>query len=143
MKITPHINLQVLHLKPLSFTIAFLAFTFLSFQSHAQHRLWVVPKSAASLTNPNIVDLGASKVLYVTNCGPCHGDKGKGDGPAAQALATKPADHTSTLIQNETDGSLYYKLTEGRSPMPAYKKILTDKQRWGLISYIRTLPKRK
>ena len=108
----------------------------------AQQKPWTTPKEAQIVKNPvdkNIAALAEGKKLYVTNCAPCHGDKGHGDGPAAQALSPKPADHSSILVQSETDGSLFWKLSEGRNPMPAYKKILTEQQRWELVNYIRTL----
>ncbi|MBS1503491.1 MAG: cytochrome c, partial [Bacteroidetes bacterium] len=109
----------------------------------AQQRApWVAPKTAQEVKNPFAGDksvLADGKVLYTANCTPCHGNKGRGDGPAAAALNPKPADHSSVAVQNESDGALFWKLSEGRNPMPSYKKILTDKQRWELVNYIRTL----
>ncbi|HVV55133.1 MAG TPA: cytochrome c, partial [Mucilaginibacter sp.] len=61
------------------------------------------------------------------------------DGPAAVALNPKPADHSSEAVQKETDGSLFWKMSEGRKPMPSYKTMLSEKQRWELVDYIRTL----
>lgn len=113
-------------------------------KSFGQAHPWVSPKLAQGVKNPvtaNPAALAEGKALYATNCSPCHGDKGKGNGPAAQALNPKPADHTSAAVQSETDGSLFWKLTEGRSPMPSYKAVLSDKQRWELVDYIRTLAK--
>ncbi len=107
---------------------------------------WVSPKTAQELKNPLAGDKGAlaeAKKLYTTNCAPCHGERGKGDGPAAQALNPKPADHSSATIQSESDGSLFWKLSEGRNPMPAYKNVFNEQQRWALVSYIRTLGKPK
>lgn len=112
--------------------------------SAQQRTTWVSPKPAQEMKNPFANDkssLSNAKVLYTTNCTPCHGAKGKGDGPAAAALNPKPADHSSAWVQAETDGSLFWKISEGRNPMPSYKKILTDKQRWDLVNYIRTLAK--
>ena len=108
----------------------------------AQSKPWVVPADAAAVKNPlsgNTSVIPDGKTIYVANCGPCHGEKGRGDGPAAAGLNPKPADHSSALIQSETDGSLFWKLSEGRAPMPAYKKVFSDQQRWELIDYIRTL----
>ncbi len=116
----------------------------ISVESFAQSVPWVVPKDAASVKNPMAASaavLSDAKTLYTGNCAPCHGDKGKGDGPAASGLTPKPADHSSALIQSEPDGSLFWKLSEGRNPMPGYRKIFTDQQRWELICYIRTLAK--
>jgi mono/diheme cytochrome c family protein len=113
-------------------------------RSNAQTPNWVAPKDADAVKNPVTQTaplLADAKVLYTSNCGPCHGEKGKGDGPAAQGLTPKPADHTSSAVQSESDGSLFWKLSEGRKPMPAYKKVFTDQQRWELILYIRSLAK--
>lgn len=105
---------------------------------------WVAPKTADNVKNPLSADnskIAETKTLYITNCGPCHGDKGKGDGRAAPGLNPKPADHTSAVVQGESDGAIFWKLSEGRSPMPGYKKIFSEDQRWQLINYIRTLAK--
>jgi mono/diheme cytochrome c family protein len=37
---------------------------------------------------------------------------------------------------------LFYKISEGNSPMPPYKASLTEAQRWDLVDYIRTLAKK-
>lgn len=82
--------------------------------------------------------------MYVSYCAPCHGNKGKGDGPASASLNPKPADHTSAAIQSESDGTLYYKISEGHghTAMPPFKSVLTVDQRWAVINYIRTLAKK-
>ena len=103
---------------------------------------WVAPPDANELKNPVAVDatvLNDAHKLYTSMCSPCHGYKGKGDGPVANMLNPHPSDHTSAAIQNETDGSLYWKMTTGKGVMQSYKTILTDQQRWSLVSYIRTL----
>ena len=110
----------------------------------AQSKPWLVPKEYAALTNPVTNDpqsLKEGNSLYTTVCTPCHGSKGKGDGAAAASLNPKPADHTSPVMLNETDGNLFYKISEGRTPMPQFKTTLTEKQRWELVLYIRTLCK--
>jgi mono/diheme cytochrome c family protein len=111
---------------------------------HAQSPNWVAPPSAKTIKNPQLKTpeiLVDGKKLYISFCAPCHGDKGKGDGPTASALNPRPADHTSPALQSETDGSLFWKISEGRSPMPSYKVLLTETQRWELVNYIRSLSK--
>jgi mono/diheme cytochrome c family protein len=135
-----------------SFTVKFLltAITGLLF-THAQAQStkakpWVAPASAIAVKNPFAGDANApkeGKKLYTTYCTPCHGNGGKGDGVAAAAVNPKPADHTSEAVQSEPDGSLYWKMTEGRGPMISYKSLLTDNQRWQLVTYIKTLGKKK
>lgn len=107
-------------------------------------KTWVTPAAAKAVKNPtlsNATSLKDGKTLYITNCAPCHGNKGKGDGPAAAALSPKPADHTSAVVQSEKDGSLFWKISEGNKPMPSYKTVLNETQRWELVDYIRTLGK--
>jgi len=57
-------------------------------------------------------------------------------------LSIKPADHTSVAVQNQTDGALFWEMTTGHNPMPSYKLMFTEKQRWELVNYIRTLAKK-
>lgn len=112
--------------------------------ANAQSKTWTAPDEAAGVKNPlagNIETLKYAQVIYTTYCSPCHGNKGRGDGAAASGLATKPADHSSGIIQKQTDGALFWMISEGRNPMPSYKTALTDNQRWELVNYIRTLAK--
>ena len=113
----------------------------------AQSNSWPVPKAAADLKNPepsNSNTLKSGKVLYQAYCAPCHGKNGKGDGPAAASLHPKPADHTSAAVQAESDGTLFYKISEGHTgtAMPPFKAVLHPDQRWALIDYIRTFDKK-
>ena len=114
-------------------------------QAQSQSKPWVAPAAATSLNNPIMGDANsvkAGKALYTTYCTPCHGEKGKGDGMASAGLNPKPANHTSAAIQSESDGSLFYKISEGRNAMPQYKITLTETQRWSLVNFIRTLAKK-
>ncbi|PWT70664.1 MAG: cytochrome c class I [Bacteroidetes bacterium] len=133
------------HLSITRFGSLLIAFSLVCIgRSMAQSKPWTVPKEYASLTNPNTnnqQEIKEGKTLYTAYCTPCHGDKGKGDGVAAASLTPKPADHSSPTMINETDGNLFYKITEGRTPMPQFKTTLTEKQRWELVLYIRTLCK--
>lgn len=107
---------------------------------------WTAPPEANHLKNPlagNATALKEGKVLYIKNCAPCHGNKGKGDGIAAVNLKPKPADHTSAAVQGESDGALFWKLSEGHPPMPGYKNALPENERWELIDYIRSLEKHR
>jgi mono/diheme cytochrome c family protein len=119
----------------------FFMLVFICFQTQAQTK-WVAPKEADTLKNPlagSSVALKDGKVLYTSYCAPCHGERGRGDGVAAASLSTKPADHSSDNVQKETDGALFWMISQGRNPMPTYKQALSDDQRWELVDYIRTL----
>ncbi len=103
---------------------------------------WPVPEEARKMTNPvPLTDaaLASAKAIFEETCASCHGDTGKGDGPDAAMYSVKPADLTDAHMMSEmTDGEIFYKITEGRKPMPAYKKTLTDEQRWQLVHFVRT-----
>ncbi len=107
---------------------------------------FAAPASADAMSNPlkgNATATAEGKKLYVANCVVCHGDKGQGDGVAAAGLAKSPADHSSAAVQKQTDGAIFWKLSEGNTPMPAYKAVYNETQRWQLVNYIRTLSKAK
>lgn len=102
---------------------------------------WVVPVRAAKKKNPVAADeaaLAKGKALYVKECLSCHGTVGKGDGPAVKDLEKKPGDLSSPKLWEQSDGALFFKLTEGRKPMPSVEQTFTEEQRWQVINYVRT-----
>jgi mono/diheme cytochrome c family protein len=101
---------------------------------------WNAPADAKATKNA-VKGVGNAKKSVETNCASCHGAGGKGDGPAAAALPTKPADWTSATVQKQTDGELFWKISNGRGPMPPWKH-LPEKERWEIVNYIRTLKKK-
>lgn len=115
-----------------------------SINAQAQKSSWVAPKNADAIENPlkgNTDAIKKAKKLYASMCVICHGNKGKGDGIAGAALSPKPANFTSKKVQAQTDGAIFWKLTNGNAPMAAYKDILYEEQRWLLVNYIRTFKK--
>jgi mono/diheme cytochrome c family protein len=107
---------------------------------------WKAPAKASAKKNPVPADeksIAAGKQSYLGNCFACHGAQGKGDGPAAVALKKPPGDLSSEKVQAQSDGSIFWKLTQGRAPMPSYEKLLTEDQRWNVINYVRTLGPKK
>jgi mono/diheme cytochrome c family protein len=106
---------------------------------------WKAPPFADKMKNPLAADQKVAKdakIVYTTNCASCHGDKGEGNGPAAAALNPKPKNLTSEKVQEQSDGALFWKITTGNPPMVSWKDALTEKQRWGLVDYIRQLKKK-
>ncbi len=103
---------------------------------------WIAPADADKKTNPVASDeknVASGKDIYSKNCANCHGKKGKGDGPKSSELDKVPGDFTKDDFQKQSDGALFYKITEGKKPMPSFKKEVTEEQRWQVIHYIRTL----
>lgn len=46
---------------------------------------------------------------------------------------------TGPELWHQTDGELFWKITIGRRPMPANRKLLTEEERWHLVNYTRML----
>jgi mono/diheme cytochrome c family protein len=108
----------------------------------AQSSDWKAPPAAANRPNPvpvNATTLAAGQKLYVGNCMTCHGQSGKGDGPGGAALEKRPADLGARIKAGETDGALFWKISEGKSPMISWKGSLSETQRWELVNYIKSL----
>jgi mono/diheme cytochrome c family protein len=106
------------------------------------NRPWTVPEEAKQRQNPlqpSDAALQSARSVYSEKCASCHGDTGKGDGPDASSHNPAPSDFTDRQrLRTETDGELFYKITEGHKPMPSFKKRLTEEQRWRLVLLIRS-----
>ncbi|NQW35992.1 MAG: cytochrome c [Flavobacteriales bacterium] len=123
------------------FTI--IAFTFLSFSGFSQES-WKAPESSKSTKNPvseKKVKASAKKGAITFNkfCIVCHGAAGLGDGPGGKALTPKPANLTSLKVQDQKDGEIFWKISNGRGPMIKWGPIINESDRWDLVNYIRTL----
>jgi mono/diheme cytochrome c family protein len=114
-------------------------------KSNAQEISWLAPEYSNSLHNPFTGNQKATddgKVIFNQMCVLCHGDKGQGNGQAGLTLQPRPANFTALNVKNQTDGAIFWKITNGKAPMATYFEILTDDQRWKLVNYIRQLEKK-
>ena len=106
---------------------------------------WISPAPHAAKKNPassTPESIAAGEKLYLKTCAMCHGKTGDADGPAVIELNIHPAKLSDPQLATESDGSLFWKMTTGRKPMPAYGKRLSETDRWNLVNYVRTLSKR-
>ncbi|NQU47642.1 MAG: DUF3347 domain-containing protein [Planctomycetes bacterium] len=104
--------------------------------------VWTAPARKARVKNPipaNATSVASGKQLFNSGCVSCHGDSGAGDGPAAPFLNVRPTDLGAPSISKQTDGSIFWKISTGRTPMPTFEAIFTLEQRWQLVNFIRTL----
>jgi mono/diheme cytochrome c family protein len=91
-------------------------------------------------------DKAEGKKYYVTYCSACHGETGKGDGPAAVSLPVRPANHTDGSVMNQLSDKVLLEIISkggpavGKSPfMPAWGTQLREKQIRDVIAYVRSL----
>lgn len=127
--------------------LALLTFTYWVSNAAAADSLadkWLSPAPSAAKKNPiapmqNSIAVGQK--IYLKTCALCHGKSGDADGPAVIELNIHPAKLSDPKLATESDGSLFWKITTGKKPMPAFGKRLSETDRWHLVNYIRTLPK--
>ena len=98
--------------------------------------------ASATTVTPAIIERGRG--IYKVNCVACHGETGKGDGPAAGALKPPPRDHTdyaymSTLTDKQVaDVIKMGGAIKGRPLMPSHPQI-GGADMAAIVAYIRTL----
>lgn len=129
-----------------SFTVAALVVVLVSgFTPLQTKKPWPVPDTYKTKKNPvtsNATSIAAGKELWNTHCKSCHGAKGLGDGSKAPQLKTEPGDFSTADVQAQSDGSMFYKIAEGRDDMPSFKKKIPDEEDiWNLVDFARTLKK--
>lgn len=130
-------------MKNLATSIVVIVMVLFSIESQGQSN-WTAPTSANKIINPlnkSGKAIKNGKKLYKQLCSICHGNKGKGDGLASAGLNPKPANLVSKKFFSQSEGAIYWKITEGKAPMASYKESLTEIQRWEVINYIKSLKK--
>ncbi len=121
--------------------ITLIVLVWVSFQLQAQSE-WVAPQEAAAVKNPlisNPENLQKGRKIFQNLCAGCHGKTGKGDVPAMQGLQPKPTNFTTQKFQNQSDGAIFWKISEGRGMMASYKNMLSENERWAVVNYLRNL----
>jgi len=107
-----------------------------------QNKQWNIPEEDKRRVNPiqpSREVINAARVIYLDKCSQCHGTSGKGDGPDAATYYPSPTNLTdASHINSVTDGEIFYQISQGRKPMPAFKKRLTEEQRWQLVLLVRS-----
>jgi mono/diheme cytochrome c family protein len=113
-------------------------------------KAWVYWKRSLVMSLALVVTAGPSAIaaqsaadLYSEKCAACHGDNGKGDGPAGQAM-TPPPQPFSTALNGKTDSWIGTVITKGgpavgmTPAMPPHPTLSSDQVN-ALIQYIKGL----
>lgn len=114
---------------------------------HREAMMNGIPSDYAGLRNPLPASadvIAAGETLYQANCVACHGSNGAGDGPAATGMSPPPANLRWTLQRPIAgDGYLMWAISDGGAQlgtgMPAFAGALSERDRWRIIRYLRTL----
>jgi mono/diheme cytochrome c family protein len=116
---------------------------------------WLAPAGERERSNPVAVSddaLKRGRLLFGRHCAMCHGERGRGDGPAARLHAQRagraPQDLTDPKVQSGmSDGEIFWKLStglkdDGRIIMPGFgEEIAKEEDRWRLVHYVRLFGK--
>lgn len=103
--------------------------------------------ASRSLPNPidslNADQMKEAERVYLINCGICHGAKLDGNGPLWKdgdgPYPSKPAQLVGDAkYEAMPAGQMFYSITFGKNLMGSYASQLTAKQRWEVITYIKT-----
>ena len=120
------------------------------YTSLAAHEGLQIPQSAL-----DGYDAEKTAELFRINCVVCHGDAMAGDGQFGMMMQEKglspvPADLTLELTQDSPPGDLFafiswggrqgsaanFRGRQSTSPMPQFRLLLTDAERWALVNYL-------
>ena len=91
---------------------------------------WEVPAAAQKKSATYAFDQAsqdAGEKIYNANCASCHGQPTKGN---FQPLTPIPGDLATKRFVDQSDGELYFKITNGRGLMPQFKTVLSNEERW-------------
>ena len=115
----------------------------------SEGRKWIAPDADKARVNPVEATPAAllkGRALYQKHCASCHGDKGKGDGPAESYEIEPATDLTDPALQERlTDGEILWKMTTGLKSgtdviMPGIvQRVPAEEDRWKLVRFVRTL----
>ncbi len=83
--------------------------------------------------------VASGKLKYSYYCIQCHGPKTDGMGTVGQSFSPLPSDLRQVLVQDQSDGDLFYKIGMGYMRHPPLAATIAVDDRWAIITYIRSL----
>ncbi len=93
--------------------------------------------------------MAAARQNYNTFCASCHGSSGEGDGPAAAALSTHPANFSDCAMMSKMSDDTMFNVIKnggaatGRSKdMPAWRSGFEDGEIHDLAAFLMTFCKK-
>ncbi len=100
---------------------------------------------SAALINPlakGAIDMKNAERLYLVNCGICHGPKLDGNGPLWKngngPFPAAPKNFMDNDVKKLAEGTMFHSITYGKGQMGSYASQLNTRQRWEVITYIRS-----
>lgn len=111
-------------------------------------RILAIPtfeREARNPVPPSEEVLTEARRHFADHCASCHANDGSGDTPIGKNLYPKSPDMRVSPTQDLSDGELFYIIRNGirLSGMPAWGDVpaAEDTESWGLVHFLRHLPK--
>lgn len=88
--------------------------------------------------------LAKGRTIYTATCAPCHGEGGKGDGPAGKIFKPAPRDHTDAVYMDTIPDDEMVKIinmggaVKGKPLMPSNPQIRGEEMK-ALVAFVRSL----
>ena len=105
---------------------------------------WQAPPESKNVVNPLKITkevMSQGKQLYMYKCEQCHGAEGLGNGGFNDPKWRQSTNLASEMVQSNTDGELFYKVTTNRDRHPATKILYKEEERWAIVAFLRTFKK--
>jgi cytochrome c oxidase cbb3-type subunit 3 len=85
-------------------------------------------------------DLEKGRSIYIARCQSCHGETGRGDGPAAKALPKAPKDFSAAEYWTNTkEAQIRLYITEGKPGTIMRGFPMPEEQLVTLLAYLRSM----
>lgn len=85
----------------------------------------------------HVLDRGEER--YNIFCAPCHGRTGDGRGMVVQRGYRQPPAFGEDRLRAREAGHFFDVITNGFGAMPDYKTVISPRDRWAIVAYIRVL----
>ncbi len=90
--------------------------------------------------------LALGKLKFEITCSVCHGYAGAGDGlvhrraeQLQQGFWLPPTSLHEQRVQDQAVGNIFYTISNGKGKMAGYASVLTPKERWAIVMYVKAL----
>ncbi|TLY16843.1 MAG: cytochrome c [Nitrospirae bacterium] len=107
--------------------------------------IWLAQRGTPNPVPLNPKVLAEARAHFADHCAICHANDGSGKTPIGRNVYPKAPDLRDTAIQSMSDGELFFTIHNGIrfTAMPAWGKGKPEEDRdsWGLVHFVRHLPK--
>jgi mono/diheme cytochrome c family protein len=88
--------------------------------------------------SPNAESVAQGEALFTINCAMCHGQTSAERGPVGKKFVPPPPGLDRDMLQGLSDGAIFKTVTFGFGRMPPFRDKLSPRERWNLVTFLRT-----